>query len=128
MNTITTIIAGAALTFGAGIALGQSPTPPPADQEAAPAPEATTGPADSETDAHTTDANAVDASATGADAAAAGAVVAGSAGAAAAASAEADATDEPLSEEELAQKKRAEAKAKRKAACLAINVGKPRDC
>jgi hypothetical protein len=33
-----------------------------------------------------------------------------------------------LTDEEMAKQKRAEKKAKRKAECEAVNVGKPRDC
>jgi len=112
MHNFRIIIAGAVLASGAGMALAQDTAPADAGQPTAE--EATTTTTDAQTDAN---------------AAAAGAVVAGSAGAATAASADAQATpDDPISAEELAQQKRAERKAKRRAQCLAINVGKPRDC
>ncbi len=116
MNIIRTIIAGTVLGLGTGVALAQSQVSPPADQGTVTA-DAAAGEAEPESTAAEPDA------------AAASAVVAGSAGAAVAASSENQATeDTALTAEELAREKRAELKAKRKAACEAINVGKPRDC
>jgi hypothetical protein len=117
---LRTMIASTVLTLGTGIALAQPASPSPASNIDTSA--QTSAPADAP-DATDEQATAPEDGA----AAAASAVVAGSTGAAVAADVQ-TASDSPPDAEELAKQKRAEKKAKRKAQCLAVNVGKPKDC
>ncbi len=112
----STVLTLGALTLGTGIALAQPASPPPASDTGISA--QASAPADAP--------DATDEQATAPEDGAA-AVVAGSAGAAVAVDVQ-TASDSPPDAEELAKQKRAERKAKRKAQCLAVNVGKPKDC
>ena len=102
MNTLKTLLAAAALTLGGGIAFGQQPETQASDNAATPAEPATPAtPADPATGTAATPADP-----------------------ATPATPAAKAEDAQLSEAEIRAKKRAE----RRARCLAIKVGKARDC